>query len=176
MNTSNFLFSLFITTIIISSCAISRKQAVVQQAPKIIEKERIISKPFDAVWQTSIEWFAIHNIPIKNLDKSSGLISTEYSVSLGDADRYMSCGKGSASFTGKVELTNYTGNFNVLIKKLGDNSTKISVNVFFGCTVNNYKYKGLLSTEYVLVSSSRITCTSTGALEREILDYLEAGN
>ncbi len=174
MKTLSYLSGLLILLVIILGCA-APKKPVVQQAPIIIEKERIISKSFDAVWQSAIEWFATHNTPIKNLDKSSGLISTEYSVSIGDAYRYMSCGTGTSTFTGKTEINNHTGNFNVLIKKLADNSTKISVNVFFGCTINKYKYKSLLSTEYVLESSTRANCSSKGALEREILNYLEAG-
>jgi hypothetical protein len=88
----------------------------------------------------------------------------------------MSCASGNSTFSGKVEVGNYTGNFNVLVKKLTDNSTKISVNVFFGCTVNKFKYKNILSSEYVLESSTRVNCTSTGLLEKEILNYLEAGN
>lgn len=162
-------------SILFFACAPAKK-VVVQQAPRIIEKERILSKPFDAVWQTSIEWFATHNTPIKNLDRSSGLISTEYSVSIGDALKYMQCGSGNSTFTGKTEMSNYTGNFNVLIKKLSDNSTEVNVNVFFGCTVNKYRYKSLISTEYVLESSTRINCNSNGALEKEILDYIEAIN
>lgn len=175
MKNSSKIASVALLFFVLVSCAPAKK-VVVQQAPQIIEKERVISKPFDAVWQTSIEWFATHNTPIKNLDKSSGLISTEYSVSIGEAYKYMQCGSGSSNFSGKVELSNHSGNFNVLLKKLGDNSTKISVNVFFGATVNTYKYRGLLSTEYILVSSARTNCTSTGGLEREILDYIEAGN
>ncbi|MBY0481968.1 MAG: hypothetical protein K2Q21_11470 [Chitinophagaceae bacterium] len=175
MKYSSLQSVVFLFFFMVLSCA-PAKRVVVQQAPRVIEKERIISKSFDAVWQTSIEWFATHNTPIKNLDKSSGLISTEYSVSIGEAQRYMQCGAGSSTFSGKVEMSNYTGNFNVLIKKLGDNSTKISVNVFFGCTINKYRYKSLISTEYILESSTRTNCVSTGTLEKEILDYIEAMN
>ena len=167
---------ILLSSFVLMNCAVPKQTVVQQTAPKIIEKERIVSKPFDAIWLTSIEWFATHNTPIKNLDKSSGLISTEYSVPIGEALRYMNCGSGSSTFMGKVEITNYTGNFNVLIKKLADSSTKINVNVFFGGTVNKYRYKNVLSTEYILESSTRTTCTSTGALEKEILDYIEAGN
>jgi hypothetical protein len=174
MKSSCKIISVLFLSFVLISCS-APKKTVVQQAPVIIQKERIVSKSFDAVWQTAIEWFATHNTPIKNLDKSSGLISTEYSVSIGDAIKYMNCGSGNSNFSGKVEVTNKTGNFNVIIKRLGDNSTKINVNVFFGGTVNKYRYKSLLSTEYVLESSTAITCTSTGNLEKEILDYLEAG-
>ncbi len=175
MKSISGIIGIILTSILLVHCT-PTKRVVVQQAPRIIEKERIVAKPFDAVWQTAIEWFATHNTPIKNLDKSSGLISTEYSVSIGEAARYMDCGKGSSTFSGKVEISNHTGNFNVLLKKLSDNSTKVSVNVFFGCSINKYKYKNILSTEYILESSTRSNCSSLGSLEREILDYIEAGN
>ncbi len=166
------LFLVFVTV----SCSAPKKTVVQQAAPRVIQKDRIISRPFDAVWQTAIEWFATHNTPIKNLDKSSGLISTEYSVSIGDALKYMECARSSVSKS--VQLTNYTGNFNVIIKKLADNSTKINVNVFFGCTQNIYKEQLhlFIPNETTLISSARINCSSTGTLEKEILDYLEAGN
>ena len=137
-----------------------------------IVKEGVIQKSYDTVWQSAVEWFATHNTPIKNLDKSSGLISTEYSLSLEDAALYMNCGSGESNFNGKVELVNHTGNFNVLLKKIDDHSTKVSINAFFGCTVNRYRYENVLSTDYVLESSTRTTCSSTGAIEKSILDYL----
>jgi hypothetical protein len=176
MKSSVKIISILLSVFALSSCTQPKQVVTVQQAPRVIEKERILNKPFDAVWQTSIEWFATHNTPIKNLDKSSGLISTEYSVSIGEAMKYMSCARTSSS--GKIEFTNYTGNFNVIIKKLGDNSTKINVNVFFGCTQNKYKelIHLFIPNETVLESSTRINCSSTGNLEKEILDFIEAGN
>lgn len=164
-----FLFVLIL--FIAHSCA---TPARVMSVARVVEKERIINKPFDAVWQSSIEWFATHNTPIKNLDKGSGLISTEYSLSMADAVKYMDCGGGTNSFTGSTELSNHTGNFNVLIRKIDETNTKVSINVFFGCSEDKYKYAGLLSTQLILVSSTRITCTSTGVLEAEVLNYLEA--
>lgn len=138
----------------------------------VVVNEKVINKSFDVVWQNTVEWFATHNTPIKNLDKSSGLISTEYSLSLADARQYMDCGQGESNFSGKVELANPTGNFNVLVKRMDDDSTKLSINVFFSCTVNEYRYEDWLSTEYVLVSSTKTNCVSTGQLEKTILDYL----
>jgi len=140
----------------------------------VVEKDRAIGISFDTVWQKAVEWFATHNTPIKNIDKSSGLISTEYIMSIDEAMQYMSCGSGESNFSGKVELTNHSGNFNVIIKKIDENSTKVTVNVFFGCMVNNYRYESLLSTDYVLESSRRTTRNSTGRLEKEVLDYLSS--
>jgi hypothetical protein len=137
-----------------------------------VEKERVINKSFDATWQKAVEWFATHNMPIKNLDKSSGLISTEYTLSIKDAGRYMDSGQGESNFSGKVELDRHMGNFNLLIKKIDDSSTKVVINVFFSCLVNQYRYENFFSTNYVLVSSKKVDCASTGQLEKQVLDFL----
>lgn len=137
-----------------------------------IEKERTIDKPFDAVWQQAVEWFATHNTPIKNIDKASGLISTEYSLSLDEATKYADCGTGSSDFNGKVEIEKPVGNFNLIVTRKDEQAVTVKVNVFFTCITNRYRYENVLSTNYVLESSSPTKCTSRGALEREILGYL----
>jgi len=155
--------------LLLAGCA--APEYVKPEARPII-KESVIHKSYDTVWQNTVEWFATHNTPIKNIDKTSGLISTEYSLSLEDAALYMNCGSGESNFNGKVELVNHTGNFNVLLKKIDDHSTRVSINAFFGCTVNRYRYENVLSTDYVLESSTRTSCSSTGNLEKSILEYL----
>lgn len=174
MKTSfNASLILFVSFLIIN-CA---PQVRVTPVARVIEKERVVNKPFDAVWLSTIEWFATHNTPIKNLDKSSGLVSTEYSLSMAEAANYMDCGGTTTSaFGASTRLENHSGNFNVLLKKIDDTHTKVNVNVFYGCTLNTYNYKGLLSTEMVLTSSKRINCNSTGVLEKQVLDFLEASN
>jgi len=158
--------NIFILSFLIVSCGAPVLVKPVE--PVFVEKERTIKKSFDIVWQDAVEWFATHNTPIKNLDKSSGLISTEYT----DAAQYMNCGSGDYTFSGKVETSNHIGNFNVIIKKKNQKSTKVNINVFFTCTVDQYRYENLLSTNYVLVSSTKANCSSTGVLEKEILDFL----
>jgi hypothetical protein len=164
-----YLLSILLLIVLFASCA---APVYVKPEPIVVEKERVIHKSFDTTWQNAVEWFATHNMPIKNLDKNSGLISTEYSLSMAEAAQYMNCGSGESNFSGKVELDNHTGNFNVLLKKIGDHSTKVIINAFFGCTVKHYRYESLISTEYVLESTARTTCTSTGQLEKEVLEYL----
>jgi len=149
--------------------------APVQNTPVVyqVEKERVFKKPFDAVWQSAVEWFATHNTPIKNIDKDSGLISTEYNLSMAEAMTYIDCGASNThDFSGKVELEKPIGNFNLLITKLDDFSTKASVNVFFTCTVNRYRYENLLSSNYILVSSVKVDCVSKGTLEKTIMDSM----
>jgi hypothetical protein len=111
-------------------------------------------------------------MPIKNLDKSSGFISTDYKLVTGVISQYMVCQGASSTFGGKVELTNHGGNLNVLVKKITEDSTKVTVNTFYSCTANKYRYASLISTTYVLESSTRIDCNSTGILEKAIFDYI----
>jgi hypothetical protein len=161
--------SIVLLIIAIAGCA---PPEYVKPETYVVEKERVISRPFDSVWQNTVEWFATHNTPIKTIDRSSGLISTEYSLPINEALQYMDCGAGESNFQGKVELVNHSGNFNVLIKKIEDRMTKVNVNVYFGCLANKYRYESIISTDYVFESSTRVSCTSKGSLEKEILDYL----
>ena len=119
---------------------------------------------------------AVYNMPIKNLDKNSGFIATEYKLITGDVAQYMYSPKGSSSFRGKVESANHGGNMNILMRKITDNSTKVNINGFYSCLVNKYRYASLLSTEYILESSTRTDCESTGILEKAIFDHLSKFN
>lgn len=155
-------------------CASSKYVAPAAPVVHVIEKDRIINKPFDAVWQNIIELLATYNMPIKNLDKNSGFISTDYKLVTGDVLQYMMCQGASSTFSGKVELTNHGGNLNVLVKKINEDSTKVTVNTFYSCTANKYRYANLISTTYVFESSSKVDCTSTGILEKAIFDYISS--
>lgn len=148
------------------------RQVVVAPVVRVVEKERIINKSFDDIWGRTIELLATYNMPIKNLDKSSGFISTDYKLVTGIVSDYMYCVGASSTFTGKVELTNQGGNLNVLLKKISADSTKVTVNVFYSCNANKYRYENLLSTNYILESTTKIDCESTGTLEKAILDYV----
>lgn len=169
-----FIPIIFLSLFLILRCSSSKYVAPSAPVVHIVEKDRIINKPFDAVWQSIIELLATYNMPIKNLDKSSGFISTDYKLVTGEVSQYMICQGASSTFSGKVELTNHGGNLNVLVRKLNEDSTKVTVNTFYNCISNKYRYANLISTEYVLESSTRIDCISTGNLEKAIFDYLSA--
>lgn len=140
---------------------------------RTIEKEKTIAKPFDDVWQSAVEWFATHNMPIKNIDKGSGLISTDYSLSANQVVRYMDCGASAGDLSGETRVERPTGNFNLLLRPLDPGSTRVGVNVFFSCTLSRYNYENLLSTNLVLQSSEHKDCSSTGVLEQEIWTHLQ---
>lgn len=166
------IISLFLFLIL--SCSASRNVAPPAPVVYTVEKDRIINKPLDAVWQSIIELLATYNMPIKNLDKNSGFISTDYKLVTGDVSQYMICQGASSTFNGKVELINHGGNLNVLVKKITDDSTKVTVNTFYSCTANKYRYQNLISTNYVFESSTKVDCNSTGILEKAIFDYISA--
>jgi uncharacterized lipoprotein len=123
-------------------------------------KEKVYAQPFDTVWQKTIEWFGATGIPIKNLDKSSGFIATEYNLRSDDVspDKVCDCGSGTI-------ISNPTGNFNIVVKKIDQQNTKVIVNAFFKAQVKVYK---LIGPDV----EQPIDCNSTGRLERELLIYL----
>lgn len=163
---------IFLSLCLILSCSSAKYVAPAAPVVYVVEKERIINKPFDEAWQKIIELLATYNMPIKNLDKNSGFISTDYKLVTGEVSQYMICEGASSTFSGKVELTNHGGNLNVLLKKINEDSVKVTVNTFYSCTANKYKYASLISTTYVFESSSKVDCTSTGILEKAIFDYV----
>lgn len=138
---------------------------------RTVEKERIIKKPFNLVWQSAVEWFATHNMPIKNIDKDSGLLTTEYKLS---TQQHMDCNEKKNPNAVKTEITDTTGIFNVLIKKVDRSSTKVSVNTFFSANLVQYKYENNFSWIPIFWYDERVNCTSTGVLEKQILDFISA--
>lgn len=162
---------LFTSSVLFLGCS-TPKAVVTAPVELIIEKERIINKPFETVWQSTIELLATYNMPIKNLDRASGFIASDYKLVTSDYRQYMICEGASSTFSGKVELANPGGNLNILIKKISEESTKVTINCFWGCVANRYRYASLISTEYVFVSSDRQDCRTSGNLEKAFLDYL----
>lgn len=141
---------------------------------RTINKDQIIYKSYDEVWQLIVSWFATHNSPIKVIDKSSGLIATEYNLSVDLGDKYLDCGNakiGSTDYQGNeitsIQVENHKGNFNVLLKKIDNNSTSVSINFFATAKINQYSNKtGRLE------MSEDVNCYTKGVLETEIFDAL----
>jgi hypothetical protein len=88
-----------------------------------------IDKPFDSVWQATIETFAELNLPILNLAKDSGLITTDWIRFAGQKEEtgYCACGKAGYPFA----VQDRAGRFNVFVKKTSDLSCEIKVNATF---------------------------------------------
>ncbi len=156
-----------VTITILLSCVIA---CASYQPPREydFQTEMIYSKSFDVIWNKTVEWFAKQGTPIKNMDKESGFISTEYSLSAGKYAHYVDCGIAGKSPLGKQVIKNPTGNFNVLIKEQPDGKTSVNINCFFQATSLI-----IIAGENPVIE--KIDCASTGALEREIFEYLGIG-
>jgi len=126
-------------------------------APRLVVRPFAISKPFDAVWQSVIETFAELNLPIMNMEKESGLITTDW-ISFRGQDKttgYCDCGGIGMN----VEIDRL-GRFNVYVEKVGESSCELEVNSFFEIiTRSALAHNGPSSVGY---------CVSTGKLEAEI--------
>lgn len=137
-----------------------------------IQREVVVDAPLDVVWQHAVEWFAKNDMPIKNLDKASGLIATDHDMSIDKASQLMFCGASGPNSEGKTEHVGHRGNFNLVLREQEDGRTKASVNSFFSCTENTYKYVAILSTDMQLASTARKDCISTGLVEKQLLGHL----
>lgn len=115
--------------------------------PRTIVKDFDMEVEFDEVWPAVIETLAELNIPIDNLEKDSGLITTDW---LGFGASYCDCGD-----PGITSQAQPTGKFNVFVKRAPH-----------GVTVTvNARYKTIRT---FLDESSEIHCVSTGKLEETI--------
>jgi len=117
-----------------------------------------INGDYDSIWSAVIETFAELQIPIDNMEKDSGLITTDWIDFTGQTNEdYCDCGKLGIN----IEESR-TGKFNAFLKKTSGNSCELTMNCmfeqiyFFG--ENRWKRK----------------CVSTGNLEREMHERISA--
>jgi len=141
-----FIFVFFVISI---NCGTMPKQ-------HLIANEKKISSDFDNVWQAVVSFFAENNIPIKTIEKASGLLMAESQVF---PENWIDCGKA-----GMFELrTTPTGVFNVYVRDLGDGSIDVQINSSYQCirwdTYNNR-------------SLGSMACYSTGIFEELLLDEI----
>jgi hypothetical protein len=156
--------------LLLSRCAGSQTTPV---APinYIVENERTINKPFEELWVETINLFATYNWSIKNLDKSSGFIASDYKLVEGNPNDYLYCPPGRIKMTlGKMERVDHGGNFNVLLTKVSQDSTRVKINIFYDCKEIQYQNS---SRGYFVNSTYKVQCKSKGIVEKAFLDYLE---
>jgi uncharacterized lipoprotein len=139
--------SIFICLVLIS-CATA-------PAPRMIQNSFSIDQPFDKIWPAVIEVFAELNLPIMNMEKDSGLITTDWIQFTGhEANRFMDCGR-----LGATTEIDKRGKFNVYVKKISDTACEMKVNSVFEHTITPALGMGPLVTS---------PCVSNGKLEAEV--------
>jgi len=128
-------------------------------APRQIQNSFPIEKPFDSVWQAVIETFADLNLPIVNMEKASGLITTDWISFRDQKDNVGYCSCGSPGFPyGEVDRA---GKFNVYVKKINENSCEVKINSVFEQTAAYQR------------STIKRTCLSTGKLEADMFKRIQ---
>ncbi|MEO1035199.1 MAG: hypothetical protein AAFX44_06520 [Pseudomonadota bacterium] len=118
-----------------------------------VTNQQIFQNDYDAVWNAVVEAFAVNNIAIKTIEKSSGIIAAER-LGFGD-DGMADCGK-PGSFVTFIEPQS---DFNVLVRS-STSGTAVMVNAKFSV----YLVDNLDGND-----TGRFECSSTGVFERDFL-------
>lgn len=123
--------------------------------PRTIVKAFDFTNDYDAVWSATVETFAELNLPIDNMEKDSGLITTDWIDFTGTGnDVYCDCGG-----LGLAIENSRQGKFNVFVKEAATGST-VKVN----CT-----YQQTASLGDTRVNRN---CVSTGGLESIVAESI----
>jgi hypothetical protein len=119
-----------------------------------------IEKPFESVWQATIETFSDINLPILNVAKDSGLITTDWISFTGQKNEtgYCDCGEAGVQEVEKDRL----GKLNVYVKKISDTACEVRINSVF-------------EQHYVIYNNAVLNkrpCVSTGKLEADMFKLI----
>lgn len=124
---------------------------------KDINKNFVFDQGYDEVWGSTVEWFSSNNIPIKNVEKDSGIISSSYGLSPGMD--VVSCGEPTGNIgLYKAHFEDMSGNINIIVREVGPEETRATVNIFGEALV-------VVRNGFGEVSSSNVRCASTGSME-----------
>lgn len=143
------LFMVLGILVVLTSCA-------TVPVPRQIQNSFPIEKPFDSVWQAVIEAFAELNLPIMNIEKVSGLITTDWLLV---NKTYCDC--ESPGFTPATK--EHRGKFNVYVKKNDENTCEVKINCLYEMIIY---YTGS-------TGPRKYECISTGKLEAEIFKRIQ---
>ena len=133
-------------------------------APRQIVKAFTIEASFDEIWQAVIESFADMNLPIMNIEKDSGLITTDWEIYPRGKAGNVYCDCGGLGLNVEIERR---GRFNVFVKRLTENSCELKVNCIYNQTIQPAMAKGS-------TGITRRNCVSTGKLEAEMFELVKS--
>lgn len=121
------------------------------------DKSRTYEQSKDKTWESLMEYFTEKNIPIKNIEKDSGIVYSEQMIAGIHTPEYADCGQHGLT---QIIHTNIAAN--VFVKELSKSRSKATANVNFTAM----KQFGNHPPIYV-------NCNSKGVAEQRILDALE---
>ena len=174
-------FVVFIATFLFTSCGTTS----VLKSRYLANNSILSEQSFDDVWEKVIDYFAVANLPISVLDKSSGLITVqnitigETLVTMEDKDGklinknawfvlpYQKAYKGWKCVANKVNCS-----FNVRVKEIDETKTQITLNI--GNIQGIRVYEGF-DMYFHFVRNEQPTyeqCVSTGVFENHLFNYI----
>jgi len=138
-----------------------------EQKAKVYEYENVfnLDAPFDQVWTSVVEGFAINSVPISTIEKVSGIIvgkninvpHTEGKRVI--ASRYADCGELDSQIFGNNRFRGLEGEYSVFLRPLVDESTEMRITTQYSAWVVNEDK----------VRIRKVPCNSTGAFEQDLL-------
>ncbi|MCS2610417.1 hypothetical protein [Halomonas dongshanensis] len=148
---------------LLTGCAAPSIQAPYDPGRNYIET---YNGEFSQVWEATVDWFATNNIPIKNIEKASGIIGSDYA--LGASHSQIDCGAIDVGSMYVLRDVNATANLNVLVR---EQAGRVSVqpNIFGNAS---YTLQSTWDGSLAVVKPDR--CISTGELERSLHQYLSS--
>ena len=152
----NYMIIIVSTTILFYGCA---------HAPATYKTQSTITyqNTYDEVWSSIISIFARKNIPIKTIEKDSGIIVTEnMNIPLSEfssdfVSKYCDCGNPGFPYYYK----NFKASYNVFARKIYENRVSVQINTHF--TAIKYQGNNLIES---------IDCVTTGELEKSLFQDL----
>lgn len=157
------VFSTIALAALVTGCA---APSVTPPHPTADSPARDYNAEFSEVWEHSVDWFATNNIPIKNIEKDSGIISSDYS--LGSNFTQLDCGTVDPGGMHALIDSDVTANINVLVRDR-NNGVTVQPNVF-----GQGRFVFRNAWDYSILQTLRAErCVSTGELERSLHNYIE---
>ena len=149
------VLTLFAIALTLTGCA-----TVPPSRPDLFNTTRNYPASKDIVWDRAVEWFAVQNVPIKAIEKDSGIISGEAIYVLNNGLRPDQDAICKTDFLSTVD--GYTVRLNILVR--GDGAAS-SVRVT--STI-------IASVRYTVGNAMprTIECQTTGRIEKSILDSI----
>ncbi len=138
------------------------------------DKERVYAKSFDDVRARIRAWCASKNITANEPDTAAGLITGEYRLTRDELNLEIpgyicDCGKPATSMDVIEKIYHGVGAVSIAIRKIDATSTRVIATIGYKADLYNNEYGSQsLGDTFVKV----IDCTSTGRLEKDLLDFV----
>lgn len=165
MKTSSIFY--FVLMLLFTACGTSYKPP--QQYH--FQKTKVYKKDFNTIWNGIIQFVSSFNVPIKTIDKTSGILASDFNLSVDQRD-FCDCGIPGEQLGYKHVIEDIRGNFNIVVQEIDKHSTKVTVNTFYKAKYNLYQMDTRTYRYYFTGTLSVLDCNSTGLLEKALLEYI----